>query len=108
MSKEEITKDFYFETWKGGFQDQILRGEFWQDTRDLYLAGTGNVTTSQQMESLKEDNVTDHAIIVNLDKNVPQRVRMYVWIEGQDVDCVREAALETLIIGIELAGSTLK
>ena len=60
------------------------------------------------MESLKEDNVTDHAIIVNLDKNVPQRVSMYVWIEGHDVDCVREAALETLIIGIELAGSTLK
>ena len=43
---------------------------------------------------------------MNLERNVPQRIRMYVWLEGQDVDCVREAALENFAIGIELAGST--
>ena len=49
---------------------------------------------------------TIDAVIVSLKKNVPQRIRMFVWLEGQDIDCTNEAALKTLLLNLELAGET--
>lgn len=104
-TEEEIMKQFYFDTWQNTFSAYVLRAPFYKSTRDLYYSGNGSIVTQDNMEQVREATTTRDAIIVELEKNVPQRVRMYVWLEGQDVDCVREAALENFAIGIELAGS---
>ena len=49
---------------------------------------------------------TDDVIIVDLQKDVPQRIRMFVWVEGQDVDCTNVLADAGLMINLELAGSS--
>lgn len=88
------------------FSAFVNRASFFENTNMLYYSGDGTFTPEENMEYLKEVNATSKTVIVTLERNVPQRIRMYVWLEGQDVDCVREAALENLAIGIELAGST--
>lgn len=105
-TEEEIMQKFYYDTWQNNYSDYVMRATFCDSTRELYYAGDGSVITQENMAQVKEATTTRNAIIVNLERNVPQRVRMYVWLEGQDVDCVREAALENFAIGIELAGST--
>ena len=50
-------------------------------------------------------NATDDVYIVRLEKNVPQRIRMFVWMEGQDADCVNSAEASSFAFRIELAGS---
>ena len=57
------------------------------------------------MGSLKLSGATESTAIVRLEKNVPQRIRMFVWIEGQDVDCTGAEAVD-FAISVELAGST--
>jgi hypothetical protein len=44
--------------------------------------------------------------IITLTKNTPQKVQMFVWIEGQDVDCWNDIAAGSFIINLELAGET--
>jgi len=46
-------------------------------------------------------------IIVELDKETPIRVRLFVWLEGQDVDCWNDIAAGTFRINLELAGETV-
>ena len=105
-TEEEIMQKFYYDTWQNHYSDYVTRATFFKNTKELYYSGDGSITTQENMMYVGEASTTGNAIIVSLDRNVPQRVRMYVWLEGQDVDCVREAALEYFAIGIELAGST--
>ena len=48
---------------------------------------------------------TDDVYIVKLEKNVPQRIRLFIWLEGEDVDCVNSASASAFAFRIELAGS---
>lgn len=105
VSEEEITSLFYQREETESYSGYVERGSFIQNTQELYLAGNDGVTKAKNMKYVGEANTTEQAIIVNLKKNVPQKVRMYVWLEGQDIDCVRETAAEYFAVGIELAGS---
>lgn len=106
MTEQDIMKKFYFDTWQNNVANYVDRAAFFSNTKDLYYAGDETVTSQEQMKYVGQSTTTSNAVIVELERDVPQRVRMYVWLEGQDVDCVREAALEYLAISIELAGST--
>ena len=46
--------------------------------------------------------------LLTAEKNIPQRIRMFVWIEGQDVDCTEEAIALDFAMSVELAGSDVK
>ena len=106
MTTEEITEEFYLREMKGQLANYVSRAKFFENTEFLYLFGDGTITDGIGQTYVDEGNATDNAVIVSLERDVPQRIRMYVWLEGQDVDCVREAALEYFAVGIELAGST--
>lgn len=106
MSEQEITQRFYSKTLAGSHPSYITRARFFRDTKLLYYAGDGIVTPQSGMQHLVDETTTTKAVLVSLEENVPQRIRMFVWLEGQDIDCVREAALERLAVGIEFAGST--
>ena len=42
--------------------------------------------------------------IIKLERNVPQRVRMFIWLEGQDIDCSDKISSARFAVSIELAG----
>ena len=91
---------------QGNFIPYITKGSFVTNTDDLYsYYASGNIVDSDEMSSLNLSGATESASIVKLEKNVPQRIRMFVWIEGQDVDCDGAEAVD-FAISVELAGST--
>ena len=85
---------------KGQLSGYITSGQFVKSTSNLQDG------VRLDKENIEKYGAADDAVIVSLKKNVPQRIRMFVWLEGQDIDCTNEAALKTLLLNLELAGET--
>lgn len=81
-------------------------GSFVSSTRGLYDAAdmTGGTVASDVLQKAASGGAAEDISIVKLEKNVPQRIRMFVWLEGQDADCVNSAADAGISINIEFAG----
>lgn len=86
---------------KGQLSGYITSGQFIENTGTLK-----DGTSLTDMTDMDKAGATTDAVIVSLKKNVPQRIRMFVWLEGRDIDCTNEAALKTLLLNLELAGKT--
>lgn len=85
----------------------VNQGEFIKNTDALTQATHNDGTvTADDFDSLRTAGTTDDVVIVDLQRNVPQRIRMFVWVEGQDVDCSNVIASSGLMINLELAGQT--
>lgn len=105
LEAEELTDKFY-DTYLGGqFAPYINKGDFMKNTQNLYNAAVGGVVDSAFMGDEYTAGATDDTYIVRLEKNVPQRIRMFVWLEGQDVDCIDHTEASSFAIQLELAGS---
>jgi hypothetical protein len=92
---------FYDIYLKGNVRSLLSTGTFYQRTDLLYQSsGTGLSAGA---------GATDDCVIVSLEKNVPQRIRVFFWLEGQDVDCKTESdgtvGKARISLSIELAGS---
>lgn len=90
---------------QGQFSPYVSRGKFISSTTELYSKCGAGIVDSNELASLKTSGATEDTYIVKLIKNIPQRIRMYVWIEGQDVDCTQTLQSEKFALSIELAGS---
>ena len=87
--------------------NQYLKGQLsGYITSGQLIENTGTLKDETDINTIKQSGATTDAVIVSLKKNVPQRIRMFVWLEGQDIDCTNEAALKTLLLNLELAGET--
>ncbi len=85
----------------------IEKGNFVKNASVLEQAcDSKGVVTPDNMSRVQTAGATDDVVIVDLEHNVPQRIRMFVWIEGQDVDCANVLAKTALMINLELAGSS--
>ena len=83
----------------------IEKGTFIEETGALSAACNGEgVADADTLGALHTATATEDVTIVELERNVPQRIRMFVWIEGQDVDCANVIAASGLMINLELAG----
>lgn len=107
-TEAEIAAGFYKDYLQGQYAGYLQSAQFIEYTSQLYVADTTNTVSAETFDQIKAAGATQDTVIVELKKNVPTRIRMFVWLEGQDIDCVREAASEFFAIGIELAGSTQK
>lgn len=100
---ETILYDDYLQ---GQFSSYITKGNFITNTAQLYEScddsGKANET---QLASVMTSGATDDVYIVKLEKNIPQRIRMFVWIEGQDADCIEMSESGRFALSLELAGS---
>lgn len=102
---DTLTNKFY--TKYLGYQcgTYVQKGEFIKRTDSLTKAFDGDgVVDSEIMNQLNTSGATDDVVIVDLEKNIPQRIRMFVWIEGQDVDCSNLSAGGNLLLSLELSG----
>jgi hypothetical protein len=82
----------------------VTNGTFFKRTGDLYTFN-GSITP-EQLAQLDSQGATEDVYIIQLEKGVPQRIRMFIWLEGQDADCVNEVAASSVLLNLELAGSS--
>lgn len=110
-SRQQLTKLFYENRLKAYSSRYLSIGQFMPNTTALYAAAQGDLGIQQyvpekDLTRLGEAGATKDVDIVYLERNVPQRIRMYVYLEGQDVDCVSSNEITNLIVHLELAGGS--
>lgn len=104
---QKIRSNFYKNYLQQQLASYVDDAEFYTQTGNLYaLAKRGVVSKTTLAESALMAGATEDVYIVDLKKNIPQRIRMFIWLEGQDVDCTNDAASSGIAINIELAGSS--
>lgn len=110
LSLDEAKEKFYTENLQWQLSGYLTSGSFFKSTSSLYACAlsSGEVTKETIEKMLLTAGATDDITITSLERNVPQRVRMYIWLEGQDPDCVNEAYIgaNTVALSVELSGAT--
>ncbi len=101
LSAEEIGNLFYNQYLQGQIYPYIDKAEFYPDTNTLYA-------NAENPDAIKMSTVTEDAEIIDLQQGIPQRIRMFIWLEGQDVDCVDMASKCAFAVNIELAGGNIE
>lgn len=92
-----------------GRSDYVNKGQFIQNTDQFYTGmGEDHTVLRDTLERMDKAGANESNSIVTLERNVPQRIRMFIWLEGQDADCVSGASVSGFAMRIELAGSTVK
>lgn len=111
QSAAEAEKYLYQRQLQGQVGSYLHKGTLVKSMRELYeMTDSANGKVAQeQMEGLLGAGATKDAVIVTLKRDEPQRIRMFLWLEGQDADCTNQnSAFQCagLALGIELAGAT--
>lgn len=97
------TADFFYGTYlQGQLSPYVSKGRFAKHTGNLYALMGNNGQT--ELDQLDTAGATEDTFIIQLERNVPQRIRMFIWLEGQDVDCVNSENAARFALNIELAG----
>lgn len=105
-SAAEAEKILYHQYLQGQVMPYVERASFIKNTAALYSYCAYNGTANADaLGQLPLAGATEDVYIIELEKNIPQRIRMFVWIEGQDVDCSYDAQTVSFAMSIELAGS---
>ena len=100
LNKDALTvaRQFYTEKLNGLYRPYVTSGQFYQRAADLY-------ENAENAENAPISGAATDGVILRLKANQPQRIRLFVWREGQDVDCTNDAQNALLGIHLELAGS---
>lgn len=96
---------FYHNYMQEQFLTYINKGQFIKSAEALSAAAVNGAVSAETLETLEKGGATDDVYITKLEKNVPQRIRMFIWLEGMDVDCVNDAGGRDFALSIEFAGS---
>lgn len=87
----------------------LQKGQFIKSSANLGRAAnadTDGIVEQELFDALATAGATEDVVIVELEEDVPQRIRMFVWMEGQDVDCAGGLSAGSLLLNLELAGSS--
>ncbi len=103
LEPEQMAEYFYNGYLQGQISRFVDKGSF--VTKSSNLAAFSGATTAEQFASLDQSGATEDVYIIQLEKNKPQRIRMFIWLEGQDADCVDTVRSSCFAVNIELAGS---
>lgn len=104
-SAQSLTKRFYQEYLGNQFSAHVNKGQFVKNTQNLYNAAVSGMVDAEYLGEEFTAGATDDVHIITLQKNVPQRIRMFVWVEGTDVDCATGISAGSFAMQLELAGS---
>ena len=106
-SAADAQNEFYCEYLQGRLLPYLEQGSFVKSTAELYegIDSQNGSLSREELDGIELSGATEDACIAHLEKNVPQRVRMFIWIEGQDPDCFGAVGSTALALNVELAGS---
>lgn len=106
VTAQSLKQEFYSQYLQYQIHPYLTTGSFLTRTADLYsAAGEDGILLEGELGALRQSGATDDVYLTELTGGVPQRIRMFIWLEGQDVDCINSAAAGSFAISIELAGS---
>lgn len=96
---------FYGSYLQGQLFPYVEKGKFVEWTKNLtsFLDSQNGVVSAETLDG-NQGNATKDAYIIRLERNIPQRIRMFIWLEGQDIDCVDDVSSARFAVNIELAG----
>ena len=113
LGDADAVSDYLFDTYlQNQLAGYVTAGRFICKTQNLYQAAQSGPVGAETLDGLSggaAENVggaTEDVYIVKLKADVPQRIRMFIWLEGQDADCVGSALADELIVNLELAGES--
>ena len=86
---------------QGNLSPYVHQGGF---VRNNYLLP--DRVSPEYLSTMDFGSAPEDVYIVELERNVPQRIRMFVWLEGQDPDWDPTAAGDSFALRIEFAGGT--
>lgn len=91
----------------GNIGAYVRSGDFYKLTSALYEHAADGVVNAEALNKIATAGATDDVMITKLTSNTPQKIRMYVWLEGQDADCTNTSSVEasTLALSLELSGA---
>ena len=107
LSAEEVTQKFYEEYLGEQVAPYVKTGEFVRSTQNLQNAVVNGTVAAEYMAEGFTAGATEDTYIIELERNIPQRIRLFIWMEGEDVDCVNSAIASAFAFRIELAGSSV-
>ncbi len=90
----------------GGFLNTpLVYGALEDDTDSEYEINNQNrIADISEMQT----SIAGSSMIVKLKKETPLKIRLFIWIEGQDVDCWNDISAGSFIVSLELAGETIE
>ena len=99
---------FYRKFLQGQINPYLSTGLFVRQTPSLYAAAVNGVVAPDKISTLETAGASDTGVVTRLERNTPQRIRMFVWLEGQDPDCRNASKVRAsqIALRMELAGST--
>lgn len=101
-----LKEQFYGQWLQYQIYPYVTKGDFLTSTENLYtMAGGDRIAQPEEIVNLMHGGATEDVYLTQLTGGVPQRIRMYIWLEGQDVDCINSAATGSFALSLELAGS---
>lgn len=103
MDEQTITGKFY-SSLQGQISSYISKGEFIRKSAELYQNISKEIL--DQLDTEDYNGASEDIYIIKLERNIPQRIRMFIWLEGQDVDCGDKTSISSFALNIELAGGT--
>ncbi len=105
LTPMEILGGFSRDYMQGQFDHYVQRGSFIRSSAALSgAADSSGVVRAEDVQKLAAGGAVDDVTITRLEAGVAQRVRMFIWLEGQDVDCVTHQEVWNTIIRLEFAG----
>lgn len=104
MNLAQISRTFFGEYLQYQLSPYVTRGRFLERSSDL--GKFGSLIPAEQLAGLNKAGATEDVYIIKLERNVPQRIRMFIWLEGQDADCVNAVNTAAFALNLELAGSS--
>ncbi len=108
LESDTLANLFYSTYLQGQIGSYVNKGSFFKDTEALYAYLIDGTVPKEDIGKIEQAGATDEVYIIQLERNVPQRIRMFIWLEGQDADCVDDVDSARFAVNIELAGSDLE
>lgn len=108
LIQRDLMGEFYGEYLQQQVAPYVHAADFVKSTSNLYRFESQGTVSAENVEAVGFAGATDDVYIVKLEKNTPQRIRMFVWLEGLDSDSVNIAEASGFALNLELAGSTIQ
>lgn len=107
LTAEQATELFYAKYLQGQYSFLVQKGHFFPNSAALSTGIDPNTRSiaGAELGTYKTAGATQDAVIVRLERNVPQRIRVFIWLEGQDADCTGAAENLRFAVNLQLAGA---
>ena len=108
LTESEAAYKLFHDYLQGQVEGYVNSAEFFSNTSVLYSIASNGVVDPGRIEQFTIGaGATDDVFITALERNTPQRIRMFIWLEGQDFDCTNTESVPAsdFSVELELAGS---